>query len=288
VSAGSRPADNFLFIHTTDPEHDAFNRIITCVALLETAVILFAAWMSRQWRQAHRELWSALLAWAAACSLLMFSVSAVLWTLLPKMEFMQFPWRWLLCLSMIFTLFVTTGMRRWWRGAVCGIIILVIVIAWHRIQPPWWDNNADLREMQDNMADQVGYEGTDEYTPFGADPAIIDKEARNISVTGPAHAAIRVSRWDAEAKTFTAQMSTPDRLALRLFRYPAWRAEVNGHVVQTTSTDTGQMQVPVQDGMNRVQITFVRTWDRTLAGCISLLTAMSLIIWTVRAKYRRN
>jgi hypothetical protein len=40
--------------------------------------------------------------------------------------------------------------------------------------------------------------------------------------------------------------------------------------------------------MNRVQITFVRTWDRTLAGCISLLTAMSLIIWTVRAKYRRN
>jgi len=24
--------------------------------------------------------------------------------------------------------------------------------AWKRIQPPWWDNNGDLREMQDNMA----------------------------------------------------------------------------------------------------------------------------------------
>jgi hypothetical protein len=313
VSAGSRPADNFLFIHTTDADHDAFNRIITWVALLEVALILVAAWMSRHWRQTHRELWTALLTWATACSLLMFSVSAALWTLLPKMQFMQFPWRWLLCLSMIFTLFVSTGMGRgWWesptlmwgqppsavrsskarlgltivRCAVFAILILVIVMAWHRIQSPWWDNNADLREMQDNVAGRVGYEGTDEYAPLGADPAIIDKDARNVMVAGPAHAAIRVSRWDAESKTFTAEMSAPDQLALRLFSYPAWQAEVNGHVVETTSAGTGQLLVPVEPGTNRVQITFVRTWDRTLGGWISLLTAISLIVWAIRAKRR--
>jgi len=305
VSAGSRPADNFLFIHTADAEHDAFNRIITSVALLEMAVILVAAGMSRQWREAHRELWTALLAWAAACSLLMFSVSAVLWTLLPKMQFMQFPWRWLLCLSMIFTLLVSAGLMWGQRPSAVGsnkarlgltilrcsifaIIILVIVVAWHRIQPPWWDNNADLREMQDNMADRIGYEGTDEYTPIGADPATIDKDARNVKVAGPAHAAIRVSRWDAESKTFTAQMSAPDQLTLRLFRFPAWQTEVNGRVVESTSADTGQMLVPVEAGMNRVQVTFVRTWDRTLGGWISLLTAVSLIVWPLRAKRRRT
>jgi hypothetical protein len=158
-------------------------------------------------------------------------------------------------------------------------------MAWHRIQSPWWDSRADLREMQDNMADQVGYEGTDEYTPVGADPAVVDKDARNVTVAGPAHAAIRVSRWAAESKTFTAQMSAPDQLALRLFRYPAWRAEVNGHVVETTSADAGQMLVPVEAGMNRVQITFVRTWDRTLGAWISLITAIWLIAWTLRAKF---
>ena len=302
VSAGSRPADNFLFIHTTDADHDAFNRIITLVALLEMGVIFVAVWMSTQWHQEHRRLWTALLAWAAACSVLMFSPSVLLWTVLPKMQFMQFPWRWLLCLSAIFTLFVSAGLM--WgqlppavrsskarlglmttRCAVFGIIILVIGIAWHRIQPPWWDNKADLREMQDNIADQVGYEGTDEYTPVGADPAIIDKNARNVTVAGPAHAAIRVSRWAAESKTFTAEVSMPDRLALRLFRYPAWRAEVNGDAVETTSADTGQMLVPVQAGMNRVQITFVRTWDRTLGAWVSLITAISLIVWTIRMKH---
>ncbi len=287
VSAGSRPVDNFLFIHTTDVDHDAFNRIITWLAIFEMAVIFAALWMTKQWRETNREVWNALLVWAIACSLLMFPVSAVLWKFLPKMQFMQFPWRWLLCLSMIFSLFVTVGIRRWWwRVAVCGIAILVIVMAWYRIQSPWWDNTADLREMQDNMADRVGYEGTDEYTPVGADPAAIDKEARDVTVDGPAHAAIHVFRWDAESKMFTAEMSGPDQLALRLFRYPAWQAEVNGRVVLTTSTDTGQMLVPVEAGMNRVQISFGRTWDRTVGGWISLLAVMSTIVYLLQGRRR--
>jgi len=62
-----------------------------------------------------------------------------------------------------------------------------------------------------------------------------------------------------------------------LFRYPAWQAEVNGRVVQTASTETGQMLVPVEAGMNRVQIRFIRTWDRAVGGWISLLTAMSMV-----------
>jgi hypothetical protein len=218
----------------------------------------------------------------------MFPVSSVLWKFLPKMQFMQFPWRWLLCLSMIFTLFVAAGMRLWWwRGAVCGISILVILLAWHYIQSPWWDNAGDLREMQDNMQAGTGYEGTDEYTPAGAEPAAIDKDARNVTVAGPARAAIRVSRWDAEMRVFTAEMSAPDQLTLRLFRYPAWQAQVNGHVVPTASTDTGQLLVPVEAGMNRVQIVFVRTWDRSAGAWISLLTAMAVIVRTTLASRRK-
>jgi hypothetical protein len=35
ISPGSRPLDNFLFVHTTDADHDAFNRIISWVAIAE-------------------------------------------------------------------------------------------------------------------------------------------------------------------------------------------------------------------------------------------------------------
>jgi hypothetical protein len=291
VSEGSRPIDNFLFVHTSDADHDKFNHIVSWAAAFEMVVVIAAAWGARLWRKTDRDFLNALLGWAGACSLLMFPVSAVLWNVLPKMQFMQFPWRWLLCLSMIFSMLVAIGMRRWWwRGAVCAISILMIVMAWHRIQPPWWDNASDLREMQDNMEERVGYEGTDEYTPLGADAGTIDKDkntnnhARKVTVAGPARAAIRVSRWDAESKTFTAQVSAPDQLALRLFRYPAWQVEVNGRVVETESTETGQVLVPVEAGMNRVQINFARTWDRTVGGWISLLTALFLITCTLMGR----
>jgi hypothetical protein len=288
VSAGSRPADNFLFIHTTDPDHDAFNRIVSWIVVLEMLAIFAAALASKFWRQVRRELWAALLLWAAAACFLVFPLSALLWRILPKMQFMQFPWRWLLCVSMIFAIVVTLGLRRrWMRAAVCALSIVVIVAAWHRVQVPWWDTAADLREMQDNMATGVGYEGTDEYTPVGADPSAIDKDARKVAVEGPARAVIRVTRWDAESKAFTAEMSASDQLALRLFPYPAWQTEVNGRVIKTSMrAGSGQMLVPVEAGVSRVEIRFVRTWDRSTGWCISLLTAAALAIWSFRLRAR--
>ena len=295
VSQGYRPQDNFLFIHTTDIEHDIFNRIVSWVALAEILAILAAAWAARRWAQARSAwdktgkdlanrafLWYALAAWAAACTVFMLPLSSALWNVLPKLRFMQFPWRWMLCLSFIFSIFVTVGLKRWGiRIVVYAAMLIVIAATWQRIQPPWWDYPADLREMQDNMESGAGYEGTDEYTPQGADPSAIDKDARKVTVDGPQHAAIRVLQWDAESKLFTAEMSGPAKLALRLFNYPAWRVEVNGRLATAGRREaTGQMLVPVEAGANRVQITFIRTWDRRAGGWISIVTVLCVGIWS--------
>lgn len=289
ISAGSRPQDNFLFVHTGDADHDAFNRVISWIALLEMAVIFVVAATSKLWRDAKRELWIGMLVWASAISVLMFSITIHLWPILPKMQFMQFPWRWMLCLSSTFVIVLTFGVRRWWwRGVIFALSVLAIVILWHNVLPPWWDNGADLREMQDNMVTGAGYEGTDEYTPAGGDPAALDKDARRVSVEGSAHATIRVSRWDADSKSFTADLSSPDQLALRLFYYPAWNVEVNGHRVAVDKrAGTGQMLVPVATGINRVEITFARTWDRTAGTWITVVTALGLFIFVVRRRTTR-
>ncbi len=290
LSPGSRPQDNFLFIHTADADHDAFNRIISWVAILEIAIISAATLGTKLWRQKNRPAFESLLIWAAACSILLFPVSLMFWRILPKMRFMQFPWRWLLCLSVIFTIFVTVGLRRWWmRAAVCALTVVLITMAWNHAQVPWWDNAADLREMQDNMYTRAGYEGTDEYTPVGAEPSAIDKDARNVTVDGPARAAIHVYRWDPEYKLFTAEVSAKDQLALRVFPYPAWRVEVNGHGVETGArARSGQMLVPVEAGLNRVQITFARTWDRWLGGFITLVSVIAVAMWSFRERRRKE
>jgi len=279
VGAGLRPQDSFLFAHTTDAEHDTFNHLVSWVATAEILLTIAAAWAARRWRERNRELWLTLVAWTTACALLLLPITAPLWNILPKLRFIQFPWRFLLCLGIPFALLTTLGARRWTsRLAIYLTMLCVLAFVWHHLQPPWWDYAPDLREMQDNMATGTGYEGTDEYTPVGADVYNVDKGARRVTVDGRAHAAIRVSDWSAENKIFTAEMSAPDNLALHLFNYPAWRVEVNGRRVQAATREgTGQMLVPVEAGTNRVQITFTRTWDRTAGAWISLLTLLLTI-----------
>jgi len=288
ISAGSRPLDNFLWVHTTDADHDAFNRLISWVALSEIVVTAGVAFGSRSAGKRNRELWLLLLLWAAASSLLMFSISNAAWIMLPKLRFMQFPWRWLLCMGVPLTLFVTIAVRKWMsRLALYIAMLCVIAFAWKHCQAPWWDNSADLHEMQDNMAANAGYEGTDEYTPAGADPSAVDKDARRVTVAGQARAAIHVFKWNAESKLFTAELSAPDELVLKLFAYPAWSVEVNAKPVQAGTLErTGQMLIPVETGLNRVEIKFIRTWDRRLGGWTSvialLLSGLLLRQWAAK------
>ncbi len=286
VGVGLHPRDNFLFARTADADHDAFNRVASSIALAEILLTIGVALAARSWGARNRRVWYVLVAWAAACAVLMLPVTNPLWTILPKLRFIQFPWRWLLCLGVPFAIFTVVGFRRWTsRVAIYLAMLCVIGLAWRHYQIPWWDNAADLREMQDNMATGAGYEGTDEYVPVGADPFNVDKAARRVTVDGPAHAAIHVLHWDPEFKLFTAEMSAPDNLVLHLFNYPAWRVEVNGRLVRAGSREgTGQMLIPVEAGANRVQIIFVRTWDRTAGGWISIVAmVLFLVLWSRRS-----
>lgn len=278
VSYGVRPVDSFLFTRTSDKDHNAFNFFVSSVATAEIVLTLVLAWCARKWQA--RETWWSLAAWAAVCSVLMLSFTNPLWNVLPKLQFMQFPWRLLLCMGVPLSLLMVMGVKNWaGRIALYVATLCVIAGAGYHFQPPWWDQPADLREMQDNMASGAGYEGTEEYAPLGAVPAMLDKDARRVTVEGPARAAIRVTDWKAEHRAFTAEMSAPDELLVKLLNYPAWSVEVNGHKVQvSTSVRTGQLLVPVSTGMNEVRIDLRRTWDREFGAGISLGTGVLLLL----------
>jgi 6-pyruvoyl-tetrahydropterin synthase related domain len=285
VSQGSRPQDNFLFAHTSDPDHDAFNRMVSWIAVAEMFVTIATLWAAKLWRESRGDFWWVLAGWGVVSGALMFSPTNFLWMHLPKLQFMQFPWRWMLCLSMVFALAVTIALPRWWaRLAVYAALVLVLGVGWARVQEPWWDTSADMREMQDNILTSAGYEGTDEYAPASVDLAaidkVIDKETRRVTLDGPGHAAIRVLTWSAESKSFAVEMSEATNVAVHLFNYPAWQVEVNGSAAQAeTRQGSGQMLIPLAAGSNRVQITFMRTWDRKVGMWISFATALAMLLW---------
>jgi hypothetical protein len=209
----------------------------------------------------------------------MFSFTFGFYRILPNLRFVQLPWRWLLCLNVAFALLVTMARRRGLlRTLCCAVMLVVLVLVWHRLQPPWWDNAADIAEMRDNQQTGSGYEGADEYAPGGADVYEINKHASQVTLEGEGNSQIHVIQWVPESKSFAASVSQPGKLVLKLFNYPAWKVEVNGRSVQTQTLEvTGQMVIPIDAGENQVRIRFTRTRDRAVGGFISFGSGILLL-----------
>ena len=282
LSQGFRPQDNFLFAHTGDADHDRFNLLISLVGTTQLIVTALALYFSRRWRQQNRVPWTVLCGWVGASALLLVPVSIWLWSL-PELRFVQFPWRWLLCLNVGFALLATIAFGSWTRRIVlCVVMLGVVILVWRRVQSPWWDTAADIQEMHDFIEDGDGYEGTDEYVPADADPEKINKSAPKVAVVGRGSANIRILAWAPEYKRFTAEVPRPEKLKLRLFNYPAWRVEVNGLPISAMSQPkTGEIVVPLDTGISEVRVRFVRTWDRVVGGWVSVATVLCLFSWAV-------
>ena len=178
LGPGVRPQDNFLFTVLPDQLHNRFNQLVSLVAVSEMVVFLLAAAFLWKLRRRQAKLWWTQIAWGIAVCLLMFSPTLFFWQHLPKLRFMQLPWRWLLCLNVPMVFLTVRAWKHWvTRVAVYLAMLLVIAFCWQRVQPPWWDNALDMAEMHRNIQEGVGYEGTDEYVPLGADPYEIKQDA---------------------------------------------------------------------------------------------------------------
>jgi 6-pyruvoyl-tetrahydropterin synthase related domain len=288
LAPGVRPQDNFLFTNTSDADHNRFNLLVSVAAIAEIGISLLLGLAARRWRKRNPQLWWTLLTWTIAAAVLMLTPTVFLWQHLPKLRFVQLPWRWLLCLNVALAMFSVMGARRWRvRAAVCVVMLAVVVAVWLRVQPPWWDSAADVVEMHDNVEEGRGYEGTDEYVPAGADPYEVKQDAPEVVVQGGRSAPIQIDRWGPESKTFSIAVIQPSKLVLRLFNYPAWHVEVNGRPVRSLTQEvTGQMIIPVASGNSQVRVMFVRTWDR-IFGVIVSLTAV-VVTFALAIYFRRK
>jgi hypothetical protein len=279
LAPGVRPQDNFLFTLINDPDHNRFNLLVSGVAMAEMVVLAGAAWLVNRCKALPMATRWMLSIWAVAITLAMLSPTLALYEYLPKLRFVQLPWRWMLCLNVALALTLAAGTRRWLtRLALCATMLLVVVFVWVRVQAPWWDSSGDIFEMHDFILTGAGYEGTDEYVPFGDDAYELKKEMAKVEVEGDPGAKVQILDWATQKKKLSATVSAPAKLTLRLFNYPAWKVLVNGKPVTTDSTETtGLMVIPVDAGANVVNVEFVRTWDRTAGGMISLVSALGLI-----------
>jgi hypothetical protein len=292
LSSGLLPSQNFLYTKIGDPEHNAFNWIASSVAILLmvmaaiAGVLAYRSAENGEDRREKKELWRAMLLLSAAAAILMIRPSGIFWEYFPKLRFVQFPWRWMAILAVPYAYFgaaaIARRSTRWiWAAvvffAVGGTAVLLI-------QKAWWDSE-DVPVLQEAIANQQGFEGTDEYDPAGDDHTNLPQNGPRVQILAhdpreksAPEAQIQIERWTAEDREFNVTSIKPVRIAVRLLNYPAWRVEVNGKpVTPQTAETTGQMILGVNAGAQRIRMKFVRTPDRTLGGGISAGAGIALL-----------
>ncbi len=305
ISAGFRPAENFLFTWVLDPEHNLVNLEISAVAVLMITLTGIAAVVSHHRSKPPRFVWKALFALAVISALLMFPVSGAIWQYAPKLRFVQFPWRWLLPLgvSLAFFLGETVATARHRLVAAVGCVVLLAGAGVLIARATYWDSD-DLEDVLTAVSGGQGYEGTYEYCTLGADQTDLPLRSPLVALlpveptqnTGIRSApeqqgspSASVEDWQPERKVLNVEASSPVRAAVRLLNYPAWRIRVNGVAVESESDEnSGQMIVPIPAGKSRVEIRFARTPDRTLGGTLSCLAVFILAGMAATTSRRRR
>jgi hypothetical protein len=310
LSPGLLPSQNFLYTVIDDPEHTLFNWIASTTAIVMMVVAAVASLAGRcparstGEAQPHpykepdaghksdavlEQVWRVLLLLAAVATLLMLRPSSLLWQWLPKLRFVQFPWRWMSILAVPFAYFLAAAVAkrrfRWiWLGAV---LVLLAAMATFFVRTTWWDSD-DVDTLRAGVAAGTGFDGVDEYDPVGDDHYNLPAKAARAAILADssdvaAGGTILVQHWTATEKSLRVTQREPARLALRLLNYPAWRVEANGSpVVPDSATDSGQMVLELPAGESHVTVRFVRTADRTLGGILSLLSVLFALFWIAR------
>jgi len=290
LASGLLPDQNFLFTQIADVEHTWFNWISSFCALALILLASLTALSSGRFAKnaegstSYRSLWGALFLLGSAATLMMFRPSASLWSLLPKMRFVQFPWRWMSIVAVVCACFLAAAIERR-RGWLWFVLVIVFSFPFgcFLTQNTWWDPD----EMSTQLAaitSGAGYEGVDEYDPLGDDHLDLPKHAPVAKIfheetqdaaSRQSSVKIHVERWQTDNHGVSVESSAPALVALRLLNYPAWQVTVKGKVVTPQKPgDLDQMLVPIEAGKSEIQVRFLHTPDQTAGIAVSILSLL--------------
>jgi len=282
--------NSFLFGRHADPNlelHDVELWRVSIIAVIMIGLALLCIFIARRrglLRQ--RSWWIPLALIPVVVLLLQLPISLPIWNLLPKLRFLQFPWRWLVVLQAPLGIFFAAAIwptRRWFRIAViavCSAILLSIFVVTLLIFHQSCDAEDKVSGMLSAFRGGQGFQGTDEYAPPGADNSLMaiglpdaclttnfaivlaKADDGNIPEWNPANGRCdatyswlrRNGQLSPEHLRLAANIPHPGFLVLHLRNYAAWKIEVNGQTVALGARSNSVSLPHRDDGLMAVPV----------------------------------
>ncbi len=272
-------------------DEELFRVSVIAVVMLAVAIVCLAVCWRRGLPRKDARVWLPLALIPFAALVLMLPVSDFVWNLLPKLRFLQFPWRWLLALEAPMGIFFAGAVwstRPWRRAAAiaaCAAICVASAVVAGRVFFQFCDEEDAVWAMLDTYHQGEGFAGTDEYEPPYADNSELSQDLPPSCLTRSATAKLGVlnqyqmydwapEQHSCDAAFDAARGSTAEHLRidanaphagyliLRLRSYPAWAVRVNGQPLRNLpEREDGLIAVPVAQGFSRITADWTTTPD---------------------------
>jgi uncharacterized membrane protein len=318
-----RVEDSFLFGYaklagvSADERFDAIyhNQVLRTVSWIAVALFVGAvvtAWLARRKRNA---IWMPLVVVGAGVCILQLRWSDGVWWLTPELKFLQFPWRWMMVLGLVFAALAGLALRGEAATrraiAVRAVVMLVLAGGMAVLSSTLFWQPCD---EEDNVQAQIatfhdrGFGGTDEYTPQNADNSEIQQALPQVRLlktpnaeeasdsnnsqwtadpTEEISAGVTVDRWNPEHKSITITSEQPGYAVLRLMDYPAWRVtRNNADVSERARRSDGLMAIPVEAGTNHIDVRWRITTDQWVGIGLSLGALAITLAWVWKGRRR--
>jgi hypothetical protein len=323
VDVGMRIQDSWLFARHSSPDLEFHDRVL----LYASTIFAFTAAMAglaflvalvrHKLPRTTRRYWLPLALLIPILFLLQVSLSEPVWNLLPKLPFLQFPWRWLTVLGVPYTVFLAaatplSSRRARWAAAIGWTAIFLVFASIASLTFfQFCDDEDNPRAQSAIFKAATGVEGTDEYAPVGADNTLVASELpqgcliadpeQELGFTesdgtvdwspdqGSCEQTFPAQLWQNEHKSLRLNSKHAGFLILRLRRYPAWQIAVNGHATATvTPREDGLIVLPIPAGPSTIDARWTATPDVLLGRWISLASILPLFALWIYERQRRS
>ncbi|MGD0095876.1 MAG: 6-pyruvoyl-tetrahydropterin synthase-related protein [Terracidiphilus sp.] len=322
--------NSWLFARHANPtmvDHDIELHKVSVIAVSMLAVTLTGLAVRRlrgklvEDRTASRSWWITLALIPVVVLFLLVPVSLPVWNLLPKLRFLQFPWRWLVVLEAPMAIFFAGAVwprKTWMREAVVAICAILFVGATLHAGRTFFqpcDDEDSVAGIVGSFHSGAGFTGYDEYAPPGADngmiasglpdaclvsdPAIELGTTANRSDADDAIPIWKVTQgscdttlaWrvdEPEHRVLIGAMSHAGFLILRLRSYPNWRVVMNGQPVSSMpQRSDGLMAISVPQGSIDLTADWATTPDVIASRWSSIVAVLILVgLWAIERKLK--
>ncbi len=321
--------NSWLFAHHDNPLlelHDVELQRVSIIAVAMIALALAGLLVSRLRNTLPAKLcwWFPLALIPPAVLFLQFPISLPAWNLLPKLRYLQFPWRWLVVMEAPMAIFFASAVwpsqsaPRWRRYAVaaaCAAVFLAASAALGNLFFQVCDDEDNVLAMTEVYRTGAGFQGTDEYAPPSADDSLlatglpaaclVSDPSTTLGSPNNGSDADSAPVWQAAQgsceTTYATSSSQPTYLRiaavtphagfliLRLRSYPAWQVKVNGQpVYNLPRRDDGLIAVPIPQGPVDLTVDWTTTPDVIAGRWISALALLMLaVLWFLERKLSR-